>query len=292
MIRTMAVIGTGLIGTSIGLAASQQGVIVYLADRDENHAAAAAALGAGRLDSSREPVDLAVIAVPPSDVGPVLADQQRRRSALSYTDVASVKHGPQRHVLDHAPEPSRYVGGHPLAGGECSGPLAGRADLFRGQTWVLTPSPQTDDAALERGLQLVALCGATPVLMDSLAHDERIALTSHAPHVMASLLAARLIGRPSEVPTLVGKGFRDTTRIALGRSPLWADILAANAEPVAAVLADLQEDLSRLLAALNELAAGGPAEMAGMKTLTDVLDRGIAGLAALPDTRPDAPTAR
>jgi prephenate dehydrogenase len=294
MITTMSVIGTGLIGTSIALAATRQGVTVYLADSDEAHVHEAAALGAGRPERSPEPVDLAVIAVPPSRVARVLVEQQAQRTAVCYTDVASVKYGPERDVLRYAPEPFRYVGGHPLAGGERSGPLAGRADLFRDQTWVLTPSAQTTAAAVERGLQLIALCGAAPMLMDSRAHDHRVALTSHLPHVVASLTAARLRSCPAEVAALVGKGFRDTTRIARGRTPLWSDILRSNAAPIAAVLGDLQEDLTLLLAALHQLAGDDdefdeddPALAAGIGTIADLLDRGIAGLAEIPGSEPD-----
>jgi prephenate dehydrogenase len=165
--------------------------------------------------------------------------------------------------------------------------------MFRSRPWVLTRSPQTSDLALERGFQLVALCGAAPVLMDSRLHDERIALTSHLPHVMASLTAARLLGTPEQVSTLVGKGFRDTTRIARGATALWSDILRANAGPIAAVLTDLQEDLTRLLAALHSLTGEGEGggvgleTAGGLETVVDLLDRGSAGLAVIPATGPD-----
>lgn len=287
MIRTLAVIGTGLIGTSIALAATRQGVTVYLSDRDETHARQAAALGAGRLERPPEPVDLAVVAVPPSDVGAVVSQEQSRRTAISYTDVAAVKHGAETEILAGAPEPFRYLGGHPLAGAELSGPLAGRPDMFQDRTWILTPSAATGRAALEHGLQLVAICGAAPVLMDSRAHDQRIALTSHLPHVVASLTAARLLGCPEAVPAMVGRGFLDTTRIARGGTLLWSDILSANAAPIAAVLADLQEDLARLLAALQGLAAGDR-HPEGLGIVVDLLERGIAGLAEIPDAGPDA----
>ncbi|MEU6036874.1 prephenate dehydrogenase [Actinomadura sp. NPDC047616] len=282
MIRSMAVIGTGLIGTSVALAASRRGLTVYLADRDESAAAAAAARGAGRAEPPPGPVDLAVLAVPPSQVGPVLADRQAKGLALSYTDVASVKSEPERQVLDRAPEPSTFVGGHPLAGGERSGPLAASADLFAGRAWVLTPSPLTSEPALERGLELVDLCGAVPLVMPSRAHDEVVALTSHLPHVVASLLAARLLDGPEETPLLAGRGLDDVTRIAGGSSLLWSDILRANAAPVARILNDLQADITGLLAALDDLALTGDRSGAqSMRTVMDLLDRGIAGRARI-----------
>ncbi|MEU5779250.1 prephenate dehydrogenase [Streptomyces venezuelae] len=284
--RTMAVIGTGLIGTSVALAVSRHDVTVFLADRDPAAARTAAALGAGIADVPGEPVDLAVIAVPPSQVGAVLAEAQERGLAATYTDVASVKAGPERAALSRAPDPRRYIGGHPLAGRERSGPLAARADLFRGRNWVLTPSRLTSDDAFDRALELVALCEAVPVVMHSRDHDAAVAVTSHVPHLMASLMAARLREGPADLPSLAGQGLRDATRIAGGDSRLWGDILQANAPAIAGVLKDLHTDLSRLVPALDALARpGGSGRDHGMRTLVDLLDRGISGLAEIPDTR-------
>ncbi|MGW6533950.1 prephenate dehydrogenase [Streptomyces venezuelae] len=284
--RTMAVIGTGLIGTSVALAVSRHDVTVFLADRDPAAARTAAALGAGIADVPGEPVDLAVIAVPPSQVGAVLAEAQERGLAATYTDVASVKAGPERAALSRAPDPHRYIGGHPLAGRERSGPLAARADLFRGRNWVLTPSRLTSDDAFDRALELVALCEAVPVVMHSRDHDAAVAVTSHVPHLMASLMAARLREGPADLPSLAGQGLRDATRIAGGDSRLWGDILQANAPAIAGVLKDLHTDLSRLVPALDALARPGDSGRDhGMRTLVDLLDRGISGLAEIPDTR-------
>ncbi|MEV0124846.1 prephenate dehydrogenase [Streptomyces sp. NPDC050703] len=281
--RTMAVVGTGLIGTSVALAVSRRGVTVFLSDRDPAAERTAAALGAGLARPPGEPVDLAVIAVPPSQVGAVLTEAQERGVARAYTDVASVKAGPERAALRRAPEPARYVGGHPLAGRERSGPLAARADLFEGRNWVLTPSGLTSDEAFERALELVALCDAHPVVMHSGDHDAAVAVTSHVPHLMASLMAARLGEGPAGLARVAGQGLRDATRIAAGDSRLWGDILQANAPAVAGVLKDLHADLSRLVPAVDALAGGGEAERdLGMRTLVDLLDRGISGLAGIP----------
>lgn len=287
----MAVIGTGLIGTSVALAASRQGVTVFLSDRNPVAARTAAALGAGRAEAPAGPVDLAVLAVPPSHVGSVLAELQRRELAHSYTDVASVKAGPEQAALSHAPDPSRYVGGHPLAGRERSGPLAARGDLFQGRPWALTPSPLTSDATLRRARELVVLCGAVPVVTQSQVHDDAVALTSHVPHLVASLMAARLREGPDEVSRFAGQGLRDVTRIAGGDSRLWGDILQANAASIVGVVKDLHADLARLVSALDALAEPEGAERTGeragerargMRTMMDLLDRGIAGLAEIP----------
>ena len=283
MIRTLVVVGTGLIGTSVALAAARRGVTVYLSDRDESAARTAEVLGAGHVGLPPGPVDLAVLAVPPSQIAPVLAEQQSRGLARSYTDVASVKSGPEREILSSAPDPSRYVGGHPLAGRERSGPLAARADLFQDRAWVLTPSRLTSGTALDRALDLIALCGAVPLVMQSELHDDVVALTSHVPHVVASLMAARLQNGPAETSQLAGQGLRDVTRIAGGDPRLWSDIFQANAAAVARILTDLQEDLSSILIALNDLAE--PDRRRGtqsMRTVVDLLDRGIAGLGEVP----------
>ncbi|NEW77155.1 prephenate dehydrogenase [Streptomyces rhizosphaericus] len=303
--HTMAVIGTGLIGTSVALAATGQGVSVYLSDRNRAAARTAAALGAGRAEDPPEPVDLAVLAVPPSRIAEVLIAAQARGLARAYTDVASVKAGPERAVLARAPEPSRYVGGHPLAGRERSGPLAARAELFRGRPWALTPHRLTSRAALDRGLELAELCGAAPVVMRGREHDEVVALTSHVPHLLASVMAARLRDGPAGVPLLAGQGLRDVTRIAAGDPRLWSDILRSNAAAMAGVVKELRADLARVAAALDVLAQEDvlaeedvPAEEAafaedsgaghdqGVRTLEDLLSRGVAGLAGLP--RPGA----
>ncbi|WPO69563.1 prephenate dehydrogenase [Streptomyces sp. KN37] len=281
--RTMTVIGTGLIGTSIALAVSGRGVRVFLSDRDPAAARTAAALGAGLARDPGETVDLAVIAVPPSHVGAVLTEAQERGLARAYTDVASVKAGPEQAALRRAPDPARYVGGHPLAGRERSGPLAARAELFRDRNWVLTPSRLTSDEAFERALELVALCAAVPVVMRSQDHDAAVAVTSHVPHLMASLMAARLTEGPAGLARVAGQGLRDATRIAAGDSRLWGDILQANAPAVAGVLKDLHADLSRLVPAVDALTRAGGAERdLGMRTLVDLLDRGISGLAEIP----------
>ncbi|MEV5594475.1 prephenate dehydrogenase [Streptomyces sp. NPDC052496] len=286
MIRTLAVVGTGLIGTSLALAAARQGVTVYLQDSDASAVRTAAALGAGTPGPPPEPADLAVIAVPPSLVATVLAQQQARGLASTYTDVASVKYEPERAVLAQAPDPTRYIGGHPLAGRERSGPLAARVDLFQDRVWVLTPSRLTSRTALDRALSLIGLCGAVPLVMQSKAHDDAVALTSHVPHVVSSLMAARLGDGPPQATRLAGQGLRDVTRIAGGDSRLWSDILQANAGAVAGVLTGLQADLAELLTALRDLAGPGRRSARSLDTVVDLLDRGIAGLEELPAGHP------
>jgi len=279
VIRTLAVVGTGLIGTSVALAARRKEVTVYLSDIDEAAVRTAVVLGAGVPGPPPGPVDLAVIAVPPSRVASVVAQQQSRGLALSYTDVASVKARSEDEIRRRAPDPCTYIGGHPMAGRELSGPLAARAELFQDRAWVLTPSDLTSAETFQRATELISLCGAFPLAMPSTTHDDLVALTSHVPHLVASLMAARLHNGPAEATSLVGQGLRDVTRIAGGDSRLWGDIFGTNASAVARALTALHDDLTGILAALRDLAEPGSRRRAqSMRTLVDLLDRGISGL--------------
>ena len=258
--RTAAVIGTGLIGTSVALALTRRGVQVYLDDHDEANLKTAASLGAGESGRPDGPVDLAIVAVPPGFVAATLADAQRRGLARAYTDVASVKAGPQREAEAQGVDQTSYLGGHPLAGRERSGPLMARADLFEGRPWVLTPSPQTSRDVLNRALELISLCGAVPVVMDAADHDRAVALISHTPHLVSALMAARLEHASEDAARITGTGVRDVTRIAAGDPVLWESILTSNAGAVADVLDEYAADLAEVIAALRGLAKQGAGE--------------------------------
>ena len=271
--RRVAVIGTGLIGTSAALALRRLGTDVRLWDRDPAAAALAADLGAGRvlssLDSLESPADLALIAVPPADVAAVLGAAQRAALADCYTDVASVKALPLAQARDAGCDISRYVPGHPLAGRERSGPAAARADLFLGRAWALCPAAETSGEAMGMATALVRACGAELVVTDAQTHDHWVALVSHAPHVVAAAMAARLAPEsvPAEALSLAGQGLRDATRIAVGDVDLWTQILTGNAAPVTVVLADVAASLTDIALALAEVAENGspapPASKAG-----------------------------
>ncbi len=290
--RTAAVVGTGLIGTSVALALAAQGVTVYLRDTDATAVRTAAALGAGVAEVPPAPVDLAVLAVPPARIGATLRDCQRNDLAHSYTDVGSVKEQPLRDIVELGCDVSRYIGGHPLAGRERSGPLAARADLFDARPWVLTPSKDTDTETLNRALEMVALCRAVPVVMEPRAHDHAVALVSHAPHLVSALMAARLENAADTATRLAGQGVRDVTRIAGSDPGLWVEILGANATAVADVLADLADDLAETVAALRALAAEDDAKRSdGVDGITGILRRGNAGHARIPGKH-GAPAAR
>jgi len=273
----ITVIGTGLIGTSIALAAREQGSTVRLTDSDPAATKLAADLGAGEPlpDWPEATADLAVIAVPPAAVAATLAQAQARNLAQFYTDVASVKQLPVAQARNRGCDLTRYVPGHPLAGREKHGPAAARADLFLGRTWALCPLPETKNQATETVTELVCLCGAVPVRIDPAGHDRWVALISHAPHLVAAAMAARLEEAPGEALDLAGQGLRDVTRVAAGDTSLWTQILSANAARVAEVLAAVAADLAE---AARTLADGDDPE----KGVAALLDRGRAGVARIP----------
>jgi prephenate dehydrogenase len=271
----VAVIGTGVIGTSIALALREHGCGVWLADRDLEAARLAVNLGAGEPLPDQGSADVAVIAVPPEAVAATLSAAQARGLAGCYTDVASVKQLPVAQSRAAGCDMTSYVPGHPLAGREKHGPAAARADLFLGRTWALCPGPETSAVALETVTALIRTCGGVPMRTDAVAHDRWVALTSHAPHVVAAAMAARLEDAQPEALDLAGQGLRDVTRIAAGDAALWTQILTANAAPVAGVLAQVAADLAEVA---RTLALGSE----GSKPVTELLDRGQGGVARIP----------
>ncbi|MFJ1750581.1 prephenate dehydrogenase [Streptomyces sp. NPDC088116] len=290
--RTAVVIGTGLIGTSAALVLTGRGVTVHLADHDPSQARTAAALGAGTDEAPEGPVDLAIIAVPPTHVAATLATAMRDGVARGYLDVASVKGGPRRELAELGLDLASYIGTHPMAGKERSGPLAASADLFEGRPWVLTPTGDTDTEVLNLALELVALCRAVPVVMDAEAHDRAVALVSHTPQLISSMVAARLKEADESAVRLCGQGIRDVTRIAASDPGMWVEILSANSGPVADVLAGVAADLDETVAALRALQSSDEDKRrGGAAGIEDVLRRGNAGRVRVPGKHGAAPAA-
>ncbi|MER7816705.1 prephenate dehydrogenase [Streptomyces sp. NPDC096153] len=288
--RTALVIGTGLIGTSAALALAGRGVTVHLTDHDPARARTAAALGAGTDEAPEGPVDLAVVAVPPAHVPAALAEAMRAGIARGYLDVASVKGGPRRELEALDVDMSTYIGTHPMSGKERSGPLAATADLFEGRPWVLTPTRETDTEVLNLALELVAFCRAVPVVMDADAHDRAVALVSHTPQLISSMVAARLADADETAVRLCGQGIRDVTRIAASDPRMWIDILSANPGPVADVLAGVAADLDETVRALRALQSSDEDKRReGAGGVEDVLRRGNAGRERVPGKHGAAP---
>ncbi|MBQ1110143.1 MULTISPECIES: prephenate dehydrogenase [Streptomyces] len=290
--RTALVIGTGLVGTSAALALAGRGIHVHLVDHDAASVRTAAALGAGTDEPPRGRVDLAIVAVPPAHTAAVLAGAMRDGAARGYLDVASVKGGPRRELEALGLDLALYIGTHPMAGKERSGPLAATADLFEGRPWVLTPTRDTDTEVLNLALELVALCRAVPVVMDADAHDRAVALVSHTPQLISSMVAARLEEADETAVRLCGQGIRDVTRIAASDPRMWVEILSANPGPVADVLAGVAADLEETVTALRGLHSSDEEKRrAGTEAIEDVLRRGNAGRVRVPGKHGAAPAA-
>lgn len=275
------IVGTGLLGTSIGLALRALGVDVVLADPSRTSLAIAKDMGAGRLPAADDgPVALVVVAAPPDVVADVVATELAAHPGAVVTDVASVKTAVRDQLASSGADLERYVGSHPMAGRERSGPTAAQAELFAARPWVIVSSGRSSDAALLAVRSLAVDLGAVPVTMDAEGHDDAVALVSHLPQVAASLVAARLADAEPEALALAGQGLRDTTRIAASDAALWAGILAANTAPVRELLTGLRADLDRVLGALDE---GSVAELAR------IVESGNQGVGRIPGKHGGAP---
>ena len=237
-----AVVGTGLIGGSIGLALRARGW--HVTGRDRDHARAERALALGALDQVGADPDADVTFV----ATPVSAVAAEARQAVSpegiVTDVGSVK-APIVAAVAHP----RFVGGHPMAGSEQEGVDGADAALFQGATWVLTPTRDTDPDAYARLRAILSSLGADVVAVPPDRHDELVAVVSHVPHLVAAALMRLAAEGAEEHATLLrlaAGGFRDMTRIAAGHAGIWPDICVENRTAIVGAL-------DRLLAALSEL---------------------------------------
>lgn len=249
------IVGTGLLGTSIGLALRQLGVDVTLANHSPTSLALAVDYGAGRPAADGDTPALIVVAVPPDITAETVARELAGFSDAVVTDVASVKGELRQDLLARGVDMNRYVGSHPMAGRERGGAISARADLFIGRPWVICvddaqsgAETNTQAAALVEALALDL--GAACVQMSTTEHDESVALVSHLPQVLSTLLAAQLTGHDSAL-RLAGQGLRDTSRIAASDPELWVQILGANQKPVLDLLTALRADLDSMIAALG-----------------------------------------
>lgn len=276
------IIGTGLLGTSVGLACRRAGLEVLLSDASSEHVRTASGLGAGRPRLAEDRPQVVVVCVPPDLLGQVIAEALESSDAV-VTDVGSVKSAPLAAVLG-GPGAERYVGGHPMAGSEQSGPLAATELLFDGRPWAVTPHPAARPDAVALVEELARQCGAVPVVMDPAEHDRAVARISHVPHLVSALVAARLAGAPTQHLALSGQGVRDVTRVAAGDPALYGQIVAGNAAAVVPLLTEVREQLDALIEAVS---AG---DRAGLEKQ---LALGVAGTRAIPGKHggPVRPTA-
>jgi len=274
---TVRIVGAGLLGASIGHALVALGVDVVLEDTSPAQLRLAIDYGAGRAAREDDTPSLVVVSVPPDVTADVIAAELARFPEAVVTDVASVKLGPLRTLRERGVDLTRYIGSHPLAGRERGGAISARADIFVGRPWVVCRDGETraSDLAVVEGLILDL--GATPIEMSPEEHDRSVALVSHVPQLVASLLAGRFVDAPDGSLRLAGQGVRDTTRIAASAPELWVQILGANAAPVVDVLDDLAADLTTVADALRDPEATG-----ARRAVADTIRRGNDGVERLP----------
>lgn len=274
---TVRVVGSGLLGASIGHALTARGVDVVLADTSPSQLRLAIDYGAGRAERDDDRPSLIVVAVPPDVVADVVQRELTAFPGAVVTDVASVKLEPLRALRSRGVDLTHYIGSHPMAGRERGGAISARADIFVGRPWVVCRDGETSahDLSLVEGLALDL--GASLVEMTPEEHDESVALMSHVPQLVASLLAGRFVTAPDGSLRLAGQGVRDTTRIAASAPELWVQILGANAAPVVEVLDQLAADLTDVADALRDPDAPG-----ARRTVADTIRRGNEGVERLP----------
>jgi prephenate dehydrogenase len=255
----IAIVGVGLIGGSMAASLgrlSRPPVVVGIdTDRDAlDYAVEHGILSLGALPDSKEAaewlgpegVDLVVIATPARRAAGWLERLGSSGFRGSVTDVASTKAGVLAAAGIALADPSRFVGGHPMAGSERSGVTAARADLFDGAYWLLTPTHDSDPDVFSAVHALVSSLGARVISVDAESPDEAVAIVSHVPHVAAAALvdlAAAHSGERGELMRLAAGGFKDTTRIAAGSADLWTGICLDNATALVDGLAELRERL-------------------------------------------------
>ena len=280
MTPTVQIVGAGLLGTSVGLALARSPWEVWVADSDPAVERLAGELGSGTPGWAPDDPTIVLLCVPPSSLSGVMSDVIRLYPSSTISDVASIKTYPQVEAERLGCGP-RFVGGHPMAGRERSGPVAAQADLFEARPWALCPGHADADrlAEVER---LVRDCGADPLVMDAKTHDQAVALVSHLPQIAASAVAGQLTADDEAALSLAGQGLRDTVRIAGSDPALWTDILIGNSTSLAGPVRRLATELAQIADALEGVAGGGGSTANVDKTIERFLDKGRRGYASIP----------
>jgi prephenate dehydrogenase len=295
----LAVVGTGLIGASVGLAAKRAGVARVVGwDADQESLALAAERGAvdeaaDALEAAVADAELAIVATPVASLKREVAAVLGADGGATVSDVGSTKSG----LCDAVGERARFIGGHPVCGSEARGPGHASAELFEGATWFLTPVAETEPERYKLLHGFVASLGAVPVAIDPTAHDRLMAVTSHLPHALANLIlnhagSVRVNGH--EPLASAGGSLRDMTRVAGANPRIWIDIFLDNAEELRTSLAQHRrrvEDLERALASRD---AGWLARWIGeaavnRRTLLDEAYRDVGTLQRVRVHVPDRP---
>ncbi|WP_153558227.1 prephenate dehydrogenase [Roseimaritima sediminicola] len=251
-----AIVGVGLLGGSIGLALRRRWPEIEVWGTSRNEARRRLAVETGCVTravadpaAACRDADLVFVCTPVGKIAQhctALAAACPSRTLL--TDVGSTKRQLVAQIEQDPRAAAMFVGSHPIAGGERTGPGHARADLFQGKRVVVTPTAQTDPARLRQAVALWQTLGSEVLQMSPETHDRLLAGISHATHFASCAVASIL--RPDELP-LVGSGWRDTTRVAAGDPQMWNDIAMQNAGPISQRLGDVREALDRLIAAID-----------------------------------------
>ena len=249
MLAKVRIIGSGLIGTSIGLGLVQQGIAVEMVDSDPSAQSLAKDLigGVAVIDP-----ELVIFALPTSRLSLVIQDEITINPHSTFMDVGSVKNEVVLKVKTFSGLSERFLPTHPMAGREIGGAGSARADLFQGRSWILTPEAECSPESRNLVLDLIKSLGATPIELSAVDHDAAVAKISHLPQIIASLLAKQLTSTPMEWMELAGQGLRDTTRIAGSDEKLWKEIIYSNRSEISELLIRLQSDLTQMIAALDD----------------------------------------
>ena len=256
MLSKVRIVGSGLIGTSIGLGLVQRGIAVEMIDSDLSAQALAMDLTGGAVVPDP---DLVVLALPTSAISQVIKNEIVINPHSTFMDVGSVKNEVVLEVETFSGLSTRFLPTHPMAGREIGGASSARADLFQGRSWILTPEADCAPESKSLVLELISILGATPIELSAVDHDAAVAKISHLPQIAASLVAKQLIGTPEEWMELAGQGLRDTTRIAGSDEKLWKEIIYSNRSEISELLISLQNDLTQMIAALDD-----PAKIAAL----------------------------
>jgi len=249
MVRSVRIVGAGLIGTSIGLALAARNIPVEMVDVDSRNQGLAQDLaGATKLSDP----ELIILATPLRALSQVINEQYALNPNSTFMDVCSVKVEPLEKVKASKLPLKQFVGTHPMAGREVGGAESARADLFLSRSWIITPDTQTDFDAVAKVKSLIQLLGATCVELDAASHDAAVARVSHLPQIAATLVAGSLHGVAPEWLDLAGAGLRDTTRIAASDENLWKEIISSNSKEIKGLLTALHNDLGAMIDAVND----------------------------------------
>ena len=249
MLGKVRIVGSGLIGTSIGLGLVQRGIAVEMVDSDPSAQALARDLTGGVVVVDPE---LVIFALPTSGLSQVIQSEIAINPQSTFMDVGSVKSEVVLQVKTFSGLSTRFLPTHPMAGREIGGASSARADLFQGRSWILTPEADCAPESKNLVLELITLLGATPIELSALDHDAAVAKISHLPQIAASLVAKQLTGTPAEWMELAGQGLRDTTRIAGSDEKLWKEIIYSNRAEISQLLISLQNDLTQMIKSLDD----------------------------------------